>query len=406
MYKEATLLLLVKVLIALLGFTVTAIIARTFSSDDVGTYFLLLSLVNFIIPLSLAGLGYQIIKLGSSNGDCIAFSIVFVLVSSIFIGLLLLTLNYFGLFFSNVMTKELMQLFVPLLIINCLADYLSYLFQSIKRAWLGSITLILIRHVILILLLSWSDIVLLKELFQCLFIAGGVSLIISFYYLSRVIEIRFSNLDFSIKYVKDSIDFMINHLMATINGSFLPIMIGIISSQSQLAYFAIALRVVSLSSFIMIPLNRVVAPRYSESFNKGELNEFHEIARFSSRLAALLTVPLIGGLFVFSEYILAFFGDSYIEESLLILQIMLLGQFFNCMSGSVGWLLQMTNNEKLYRNISLYNLLFTFLLALLLVHYFGGIGAGIAYSFSLFFMNTVSFYYVKKIFNINIYKIW
>lgn len=404
MIKEAYLLFFVKVITAFLGFAVTALVARELTDVEVGSYFLLLSLINILIPFSIAGLGYNIIKIEGGFGECFSFAFVFIVLSSFFISLIVVFFYYLGFFLAEV--DNLYWFISPLIIINCLSDFLSYAYQRARKAWLGGFLLVMLRQLLMIIMLFSSDNIDLNDLLQYSIWSGVLSLLVSCYFIRKIVSISFPSINKGFTYLKQSNTFMYNHIMAAINGSIIPVLLGIISTSSNVAYFTIALKVASLTSFVLIPLNRVVAPRFSKNFNANDFVGLKNTSRLSSKLAIFLTVPLVGFMFIFSQPILSYFGESYLDRSLVVLYIMLIGQLINGLSGSVGWLLQMSNNEKLYRNISLVNIILSIILAYLLIPYMGAVGAAITYSFSLIFMNVVSYFYVKKILNINIYKFW
>jgi len=78
------------------------------------------------------------------------------------------------------------------------------------------------------------------------------------------------------------------------------------------------------------------------------------------------------------------------------LLILLVGQVVNVMSGSVGFILQMTGKEKIYQNILLLALVCNIVLNILLIPKFGIEGAAIASTFSLLFWNLSSVLYIYK----------
>jgi O-antigen/teichoic acid export membrane protein len=207
-------------------------------------------------------------------------------------------------------------------------------------------------------------------------------------------------------YLKQTKNFLANHLMGTLNGSLLPLLIGVLSTSSQVAYFGVALKIVSITSFILVPINKVVAPKYAACFKKNDKGGLGNVAQFSSRVTWLFSVPIILLLLLGANHLLTFFGDDYLDNALIIFYIMLLGQLVNSLSGSVGWLLQMTNNEVLYRNLSTLNLFLMLTTAFIIIPEYGALGAAIVYSFSLIFINFTSAYYVKKKIGINIYRFW
>ena len=98
-------------------------------------------------------------------------------------------------------------------------------------------------------------------------------------------------------------------------------------------------------------------------------------------------------------FLLSFFGTEFLiaKNTLLIL---LIGQIVNAMSGSVGFILQMTGREKVYQNILLLTLVINITLNIILIPKFGIEGAAIASAFSLLLWNLCSVFYIYRKYNV------
>ena len=92
---------------------------------------------------------------------------------------------------------------------------------------------------------------------------------------------------------------------------------------------------------------------------------------------------------------LSIFGEDFIigKNALLIL---LIGQSVSVMSGSVGFILQMTGKEKIFQNILFLALLVNIGLNILLIPTYGILGAAIASTISIVFWNLTSVVYIYK----------
>lgn len=89
------------------------------------------------------------------------------------------------------------------------------------------------------------------------------------------------------------------------------------------------------------------------------------------------------------------FGDKYIIAAPL-LQIIAVGQFFNVITGSVGYLLVMSNHEKDLRNVSLFSGPLAIVLAFVLTKEYDLIGAAYATAIALTTHNMLAVIMVKK----------
>ena len=98
---------------------------------------------------------------------------------------------------------------------------------------------------------------------------------------------------------------------------------------------------------------------------------------------------------LFPEFLLGFFGAEYRQASL-ILQILVIGQFINVITGSVGFLLNMSGHEKDMRNVVFFSGPLSLGLGFFLTPIYGTTGAAIATAIALASQNLIAVYMVKK----------
>ncbi len=411
MFKETYLLFFTKVFSAVLGFLVSATIARGLNTNVVGEYFFIISLSTLFIPVTLSGLGHYFIKnydIDSYNlSDVIGFanhkitklsflcSIIIFLYSCVVLDSL-----------ENINVLMLLFSLLLILLMNSLCEFYTYVYQSFTLSWKGTLNLICMRQIfIIIFVYNFSP----QELIEVLIlyaISSSLSFIFGFIYLKRKFNLHTlykSKLKISFK---DTKDYFISHILGALNGSLLPILVTSFSSPSENAYFSVSIKIAAITSFILIPINRVVAPRYSKFFRENDIYGIETVARYSARVAFIFTLPIVVSILLFSNYLLGYFGNEYIDKSTNILYILMAGQFINCISGSVGWLMQMTGKVKEFRDISLWNVLLSLLIGIASIPIYGGVAAAYIYSFSLIVTNVSCAWVVKKEYNINIYKFW
>lgn len=164
---------------------------------------------------------------------------------------------------------------------------------------------------------------------------------------------------------------------------------------SEIAFFASAQRTALLASFVLIAVNLVVAPKFARAFAKGDYNDVNSLSLLSSRLMVAMALPVLLFMFLFPEFLMSLFGEEYVIAAPL-LQIMAIGQFINVITGSVGYLLTMTNHEKDFRNVVLFSGPLAIVLAFVLTNEFGLIGAAYATAISLATQNLLAVVMVKK----------
>lgn len=171
--------------------------------------------------------------------------------------------------------------------------------------------------------------------------------------------------------------------------------LGIWGTKTDIGIFSVALRTANLTSFILISVNSIVAPKFSELYSRDDLEALENTARKSALLMTLIASPILLSFLVFPQFIMGIFGSGFVDGGYL-LSIIAVGQFINVATGSVGFLLVMTGHERLMRNNTMFVALFAVVLNLVLVPRFGALGAAISTSMSIAMVNMISLYLVWR----------
>ncbi|MHA2714062.1 MATE family efflux transporter [Vibrio owensii] len=166
-------------------------------------------------------------------------------------------------------------------------------------------------------------------------------------------------------------------------------------TSSDVAFFASAQRTATLASFVLIAVNLVVAPKFAQAFAKGNSGEVNQLSLLSSRLMIALAVPVLAFMVFCPEFLMSLFGEKY-KVAAPLLQILAVGQFINVITGSVGYLLNMTGHEKDMRNVVLFSGPLAIALAFGLTSQFGLMGAAYATAISVATQNLLAVWMVKK----------
>jgi len=165
---------------------------------------------------------------------------------------------------------------------------------------------------------------------------------------------------------------------------------------ANVAYYAVAVKLMTLLSVIILTVNITVSAAIAASFSNKEIDKVQQIVQNSSRLIVAITLPVVIGLLLFPEFVLLFFGLNYVvaKEALVVL---VLGQGFCAFFGSAPVYLNMTGRQRIFQRIVLGALVLNFLLNYWLIPSYGMLGAAIAFSASALFWNlgTALFVYVK-----------
>jgi O-antigen/teichoic acid export membrane protein len=182
-------------------------------------------------------------------------------------------------------------------------------------------------------------------------------------------------------------------------------MAGAYVSSEALAQLAVAQRTAMLSSFILIAVNLVVAPRFAKLYRDNDMAQLERLAIKSVKLISLFALPVIGVMLVFPSFLMSLFGSEF-KEGAALLQILAVGQFINAMTGSVGFLLMMSGHERDMRNVTLVSGSLALLLTWFLTAQFNIIGAAIGTAIAVATQNLLAVYFVKKRLGFNTLAIW
>ncbi|WP_261903472.1 flippase [Vibrio fortis] len=171
--------------------------------------------------------------------------------------------------------------------------------------------------------------------------------------------------------------------------------LGAWSSAEDVALFSVAQRTAMLTAFILIAVNAIAAPKFAEAYKQGDLNQVRSVAKMSGRLMTICALPIVGFMMFFAPWLMSFFGEEFIQGAD-VLRILALGQFINVITGSVGYLLQMTGYEKIFRNNVITSSLITIVGSVVFIPVFGLVAAAWVTTIAIATQNLLCVYQVKK----------
>ena len=195
-----------------------------------------------------------------------------------------------------------------------------------------------------------------------------------------------------------SIPMFMTGAMGLIMGQIGVLMIGAFLPEANVGYYAIAVRLATLSSFVKGAINTIAAPKFSELFHSDQYSELFSVAKKSAKLTFWTTLPIIFVLLVFGSYILKYiFGMEFIA-SYPSMALLLAGQLIGSLAGSNAHFLNMTGNQKALGVILFGGALINVLLNWLLIPIHGMLGAAMASVGSTFLWNVSALLYIKALY--------
>ena len=410
---------ILKVFGAIAAFLLNIIITRSLGVEEAGYFFFTLALVTFSAYIVRQGYDNVLVKYIAnyrSNQNYQAISKLYYYVLKKVSSALLISVAMMFLVGEFVLIKiidkgEMIDYIIPsmvLLVGLTLSQLNSYCFQGQKK-----VALTMLYESSLLMILALPLIYFLKpdSAFEALIIYSLTSIFValsSFYSWSKCF------LPFKGKLISDLEKSSINKmarplfviLLLTLSTQWLgQIFLGLWSDIQDVAVFAVAQKVSGLTVFILIALNSIAAPKFAEAFAENDLVKLKGIAIFLSKLMLLISIPLTSFMVYFSEELMSLFGKEYIQHANILI-LLSLGQFFNLVTGPVGYILQMTGRERVYRNNIMFTSSFFVLSSILFIPTMGLLGAAYSTSISIALQNLLSVYFVKKELGFNVLNIF
>jgi O-antigen/teichoic acid export membrane protein len=171
--------------------------------------------------------------------------------------------------------------------------------------------------------------------------------------------------------------------------------LGVWTSGADVGVFGVANRTAALTSFILLAVNSIAAPKFAALHRAGDAVTLGRVARNCAKLTALAATPVLAICLVLPAQVMSVFGAEFASGAVL-LSILAAGQFVNVVTGSVGFLLVMCGYEVLYRNNFLLCALVSIGLNLMLIPRLGIIGAAIATASTLALQNLIAAFMVWR----------
>ena len=169
---------------------------------------------------------------------------------------------------------------------------------------------------------------------------------------------------------------------------------GAMLPAEEVALLTAAQRTAMLTSFVLMVVNMVVAPRYARLWKEGNVEQIRYLAKWSVRGMIAMVLPVVAVMMIWPEKVMGLFGEGF-KEAAVLLMILAAGQFVNVATGSVGYLLNMSGHERDMNRVTLFSGPLTIILVALLSNYYGVLGAAIGTAVGVSIQNLGALVLVK-----------
>lgn len=173
------------------------------------------------------------------------------------------------------------------------------------------------------------------------------------------------------------------------------IILGIFRTSEEVGMYDAAFKLSTLSAIVLLAINAIQAPVFSDLYQKKEMGRLQQIIIKSNRLLFFTSLPLTLLLCIFPETILGFLGEGF-KGAWIALILLAIGNFINSITGSIGILLQMSGHQKQYNKIITTTAIGSIVLNFILIPNVGILGAAISSSAAKIIQNLLSVVYAKK----------
>ncbi len=407
----STISFIAKIVSIVVGLVLNLVIARYYGAEELGTYSIILSLFSVALMLSVMGINTSILRLLPEQIAQYSYNSAYSLFWKVF-KIILLSTSFVAVIiyiFSEEIANNIFhkQYLFPLL---TLAAFVI-VFQSLGNISLASIRALkniklyaffqIFSPILQLLVLTVLTIFFFQEFnsVYALMFSYSISGMVIFYALMKLFANKRvpSDMVYPTKtkqILQISLPMMITTAMALIVTQTDILMLGAMSTVEEVGIYAIAMKLAMLTTFILTSVNVVIAPKISELYYSGQLDELKKLIKKITRLIFFTSLPIILILILFGNYILLLFGEEFVVGYTAMV-LLLLGQSISIMSGPTEFFLNMTGYQKSLNYITIFSAFLNILLNYILIPIYGLIGAAFASMISLILMKLIIVLYIK-----------
>jgi O-antigen/teichoic acid export membrane protein len=407
----------VRVLGALSVFLLSLVVGRQLGADDAGYFFLAFSIITFLAAFSRLGFDNTLVRFVGAGlsenawGDIRfvvskALSLV-VITSTVVAGLLYLGSDFIASYlFNKPLLAPVLQSISPGVIGLSLFTLLAMTLQGLHKVAPSVFIVNISVNILVILAIYFGGANTSSQVGLAWAVSSFITLALGlvFWFKFRKPNTSALTVNWSVL-MASAMPLWVVLLMGQLtqwSGQFIA---GAYVSTDQVAQLAVAQRTAMLTSFILMAVNLVVAPRFAALYKQNDMQGLQRLALISVKLMVLFAVPIVALMMIFPTFLMGLFGDGFSSGAHL-LQILAVGQFINVVTGSVGFLLSMSGHEKDLRNTVLISGPLAIGLAFLLTPWLGATGSAIATAASVATQNLVAVFWVKKRLGFNTLAVW
>lgn len=341
---NAVAVLFIRIIGAGLGFIITSKITKSFSQNDVGIYFYILSVLGVVTAFASVGLNNVVLrkvasKIKTANEILNTASLIVITASLIIIPVTIIYLYFQGLEeYAAAVTAILLMA-----VVNLFSHGLQGLGKTKQAIFLGSV----FYQVVFLFLIQWNKVNDLTNLFESYVISYFVTMV-------SIILLWVKNTQHNIifdrdlkSYLKPAIPLIVFQIFQEFNVAIGQLSLGLKNYHAEVAIYAVCFKISTLIGFVGFAINRVFSPEYARAYSEYNKEKLQSLLCQTRNLSIIFITPLIIGALVFASEILTLFGQQYISYAWF-LRLTLISQVLSLINGSLAYFMIMCGHEKNY----------------------------------------------------------
>ncbi len=415
--KGATTTFSFKIIGLILSYIFNIIFARLYGAKILGLFALTLSLYSFLSLFAQLGLQTAVVRFisqyTSQNNGVLLKRIYFkffkiILVISIFLSLLLILSS--DLIAGKIFGKEdlsgylkILGLILPLgVIISLNSGALRGLKRIRESVSLESLIPFfnIVFLLVLTFLLTKNYLIPIKAYAISTAIVSFVSIYWWYFSIKNYDFSKAADREFIPSFrniLNVSLPMMITSGMLFLMGWTDIIVLGIYENAELIGVYRIALKIALFTSFTLVSVNSIVAPKISELYWSDQHLRLKKMIQNATKLISWSSLLIFFFIIFFADKILYLFGPEFLAGKNVLI-ILAISYLFNAFCGPVGFVLNMTGEEKKFQNAIIIGALMNVVLNFILIPLWGIVGAALATGISTILWNVISSLYVHRIF--------
>jgi O-antigen/teichoic acid export membrane protein len=397
---------LMKMFGMLIMYFVMLYMTNTFGAETFGLYTIALTILSIAVVIPKFGMENSLVRIAgelyTNNKIDTMYS---VLKRAIFFGVIVSILVAGALFYTaqdvanlinqpqaGASIKWLSFAIVPTVILAMLAAALQSMRKAVRFLLLSSVLVPLLFLIGMIVLLDQPDII--SMYVCCVYLALVFGCAIFLGCLPKTSKEELAYYPFK-KVIKISFPMLLSGSFVLIMSLTDILMLSYFQGGASVGVYSAAQKMAGITALSLIAVNAIAAPKYIQFYANRDFKGLETVAKQSTRLIFFTSLPIAIVFLLFPKFILSFLGDEF-AVGYMVLVLLTVAQCVNAMSGSVGYILQMTDNQTIFQNVILIAAIFNVVLNYLLIPLYGINGAAFASMVSLIFWNVAMVLYIKS----------